>query len=173
MPHNISSQGVDMEFQWVIWWLTSRNAICVITTFLRHVQDKAALIRGMIYALFANMDLLVACSSPLGLSRNCQTSSKTSFAMLGPSPLISGAAIHQNLYPQPAGFDCGRNVVDIADGLDISENQQHVCHFHLHTLDYCFSFKGLGSFLANLYILMIFLKYQIKSSITHKYPCRI
>lgn len=72
-----------------------------------------------------------------------------------------------------AGFDCGRNVVDIADGLDISENQQHICHFHLHTLGYCFSFKWFGSFLANLYILMIFLKYQIKSSITHKYPCRI
>lgn len=35
--------------------------------FLRPVQDKAALISGMIYALFANMDL-VACSSPLALS---------------------------------------------------------------------------------------------------------
>lgn len=40
MPHNISSQGVDKAFQWVIWHLTSINAMCVTKAFLRQGQDK-------------------------------------------------------------------------------------------------------------------------------------
>lgn len=65
---NISSQGVDMECQWVIWCLTSTNAMFVTNAFLRHVQDKAGLVSDMSYTLFANTDVVMVCCSPLALS---------------------------------------------------------------------------------------------------------
>lgn len=105
---------------------------------------------------------------PLSVFPNCQLDPQTSFALLGrPCSLISRTAIPWSLYSQQ--LVCGRNVVDIADGFDIPENQQYLCLFYPTLLAIISSFSG--QFLVNLYIPNIFLKYQNRNSILYKYPC--
>lgn len=172
MPHNISSQGVDKVFQWVIWHLTSINAMCVTKAFLRQGQDKQP--SSVVWStLCLQTQTLLRPAAPHSLSpltvkplpKQLSPVRKTDFSHL------RGCDPAEPLF-SPAGSDCGRNV-DIADGPDISENQQHLCHFHPQTLGYFFSFKWFGSFLANLYILMILLEYQNRNTMLYNHPSRI
>jgi hypothetical protein len=81
--------------------------------------------------LFANTNLLVA--SPLAgssphtslPSHCCQTTSEKKLPLPVRRAIFSHLSACHPAEPllSPAGFDYGRNAVDIADGLDISENQ--------------------------------------------------
>lgn len=54
-----------------------------------------------------------------------------------------------SLYSQQLA--CGRNVVDVADGFDIPENQQYPCHFYPTLLPPISSSSALGFFSKPVY----------------------
>lgn len=160
MHHKLFRQGVNMESQWIIWLLASINAVCVTNVFLRLVQDRAdkPMVRSM---LCLQTWTLLWPAVPHWLSLLTVILFQNKLALSGRAIFSPGRGCHpvQHIFfPSPAASDCCRNVV-IADGLGISENQQHLCHFHPLTLGYHFSFKWFGFFLANEYDLLHFFKY--------------
>lgn len=147
-----------MEFQWIIWRLTSLNAIWVTNAFLRHVQDKAALCQWC--------DLGHVCKHEPCCGLQFSTGCLPSLWNVSPNKLCPGGrAFLSHLrgchHTEPlftwAGSHYGRATLDTANGHETSENQQYLCHSYPHALSYCFFLRWSGSFLVNLYILMIFL----------------